>query len=333
MTINKFKYLFFIALVVAGCHKTNRNVPTSPLQGGGEKDSVYSFNCKNIGMGPAIGWQDVNLYSDSALRCWFYNPVNKNEIIFAPIGDMNTGYHKVCSYNFITKTRKTLDAGCMYFPQISSKGWIVYEDLNFNIYKIKANGDSLTKLCEGEDPKWDYTGNFIYYCHNSNPSRTYKMDINGNKIDSLNKCVFFAAFGKQSNICAYMDISNGVGYVNLKNLINNSETRLLTGNQPNNKALSGFQGLQFDNYDQNLFWYNDYGIYRCNLAGKIDTVISSCNELFYNYRFYNGFIVPGIDKMTFVYELRSPLNSVQLYHQYKAFEYDLFTKKLRQVIF
>ena len=53
-----------------------------------------------------------------------------------------------------------------YQAQINNKGWIVFNSNDNNIYKIKANGDSLKQLTFNNisnDPKWDYTNTTIYF--------------------------------------------------------------------------------------------------------------------------------------------------------------------------
>lgn len=93
----------------------------------------------------------------------------------------STFQEKLWKYNLSTHALDLLFEGnLLYSPEWGKSGWIT---LNIgwpaNIYKIKANGDSLTQLTtDGQNfgGEWNYSGDTIVYYHSFNETRIMLPD-------------------------------------------------------------------------------------------------------------------------------------------------------------
>ncbi len=274
--------------------------------------SPVAFICDTLPPEPAFGWMDTTTNNSKNIIYWAYNPTNNSEIIYVDYSG------NLFSYDLYSKNKVFLDKQIMGIPKISKKGWVAYGKLNFCIYIIKTNGDSLTQLnksMSGQNPNWDFTGNYIFYLQDN---LCMKVDMQGNKVDSLNFNSTGAAFANNSN--SHIDLTNN----NLK-LVNTSTLHeiYLTTNP------SSHHHLCFDKNDQNLFWWNQKGLMRCNVTSKkIDTLLKFCE----NYSVAGLNISPGSNKLTMgYYQLKQIGSPWKLYRKIDPIEYDLKTGKWRKL--
>lgn len=189
----KNKYLFIVlAVLLISCGKEN----TTPI------DESY---CSPQETGPTIppyrgpGWGFKMVYPDNYVYSSpFCNPLNKNEFVYLQF-DLNRIDNGVFIYNINSKQKNLVfeidvDTKKM-LPQAdirwSRKGWLIFANFDQNIYKIKPNGDSLTKLTfEGGNfkPEWNYQGNLFCIEHFSSINKKFYTIIrneNGLVVDSL----------------------------------------------------------------------------------------------------------------------------------------------------
>ncbi len=166
------------------------------------KDTAISYDtcpmvvetCKSIPpyRGPGFGYKSV--MSDSFLFDMpSINPNNANEFVFYLYCD---AYKGIFTYNMQSKKRTQVTKGTMKsgVPQSQPKwgrnGWILFGDLDYNIYKVKPNGDSLTKMTKtgrNYTPDWNYDGTMFcaQYINSHNNSYTAFYDAQGNIIDTI----------------------------------------------------------------------------------------------------------------------------------------------------
>lgn len=119
-----------------------------------------------------------------------FNPNNSNEIIFR---FANGGVLDLIKYNLQTKEKEVLYQG--FFSRYIRWGrndWIlmnIQDDLGFNIYKIRSNGQDLTRLTTSGnclDPMWNIDGDkFIYRLGYTSPAEWILADENGSVVDTL----------------------------------------------------------------------------------------------------------------------------------------------------
>jgi hypothetical protein len=90
-----------------------------------------------------------------------FNPNNSNELVFRLYENTGDQFFLLVKYNFSTQEKETIFQGDFAFPKWSKKDWILFSQSDFNIYKIKSNGDSLTQLTfSGNNyaSEWNFNG-------------------------------------------------------------------------------------------------------------------------------------------------------------------------------
>ncbi|MDD2984432.1 MAG: hypothetical protein PHQ74_13685 [Crocinitomicaceae bacterium] len=134
---------------------------------------------------------DPYLYNDYAAPFQYgavVNPNNDNEIIFYEGIAPNT---RLYYYNLAThEKRMLLDESVLVSISWSKKDWILFQkSADFNLYKMKSNGDSLTQLSFGQEwyeAQWNHAGDkYIAYYKNGHWPRTFILNEDGLVIDSL----------------------------------------------------------------------------------------------------------------------------------------------------
>lgn len=121
------------------------------------------------------------------------NPNNKDEFVFWLA---TPSYSGIYTYNLKTKIRSLVQAATKTkgVPQSELRwgrnGWIIYGDIDHNVYKIKPNGDSLTQLTKtGSEfkPEWNFDGTLFctQYIGANNYYYTLFRDQNGKAVDSV----------------------------------------------------------------------------------------------------------------------------------------------------
>jgi hypothetical protein len=331
MKLNCFAYLFCI-LVFYNCKKENTKTSDDPpiIQ---KIDSLL-LNCEKLPATPQpFGWQDSTINENKNINAFFYNPLNNFEIIYQVNGDI-FGYNKVFLYNTNTKQNLFLFNNGNYQAQINNKGWIVFNSNDNNIYKIKANGDSLKQLTFNNisnDPKWDYTNTTIYFFKKatlSSPSQLTQINTKGQELNSVPIEYTNSAFAKKTSKLFYLkNFSNRVT-VFLKDMATNSETLIISSNKQSNIQQNDFFNLSIDNTDENMYWTNFDGIYKYNLSNsKIDTLYKNCE----NSLFINPILSIKNNKMTFVHKKIKVINNNILFYTYKSYQLDLMTKEIERI--
>lgn len=163
-------YLLVIGLVLlSACRK---DPETGPSAGGGG-----ALPCMPLPEAPPLGWDEWHTAPYIESPRW--NPNNPEEFMF--VEHRSPVLSKLWKYNLSTHDLVPLFEGnLLYVPEWGKTGWIT---LNIgwpaNIYKIKANGDSLTQLTtDGQNfgGEWNYTGDTIVYYHADNDTRIMLPD-------------------------------------------------------------------------------------------------------------------------------------------------------------
>lgn len=293
-----------------------------------------SLKCADIPPPPStFGWQDTTINEDKNINAFFFNPANPNELIYVANGDV-FGYNKMFCYNIPTKTIKYLGDNGNYIPQINNRGWVVFARSDYNIYKIKTNGDSLTQLTSdniSHDPKWNNNGTMILYFKSATgnfPSYVSEMDRNGNSNNIMPVEFANTAFARTNNRIAYLKSEGSTLSVYYKDLAANSETLITSAQGSAATFPTIFQNLTFDNKDENIYWSNAGGIFKYNLTSqRTENIATNCQNTIYA----RPVIARNADEMTMSCHYIKPISSTKLFHQYKAFKLDLNTREMREV--
>lgn len=163
-------YLLLIALIaLTACRK---DPETGPSAGG-----AGTSPCIPLPEIPPLGWNEWEVEPFIEYPRW--NPNNPEEFMFVEVRSIFQ--EKLWKYNLSTHALDLLFEGnLLYSPEWGKTGWIT---LNIgwpaNIYKIKADGDSLTQLTtDGQNfgGEWNYSGDTVVYYHADNDTRIMLPD-------------------------------------------------------------------------------------------------------------------------------------------------------------
>jgi hypothetical protein len=326
----KAHYLILLLFLCFACNKKN----DSPADPGEDPvvDQPQSL-CKDLPPTPEpFGWQDSITDPDKNVNAFIINPVNPNQVVIVVNGDMY-GYNKMFSYDIPNKQLKYLATISNHLPSVNPKGWILYSTLDYDIYKIKANGDSLTPLVGGhtsEDPEWDYTGNHFYYYNRAFqtvPSQLLRSNANGGTIGGIPIILPYSTPYSKSDKIIFFQPEGKIVSLILHDMVTHEEKKLISGPYDPKETQSYFDDLTLDLNDENMYWSNKYGIFKCNLSTlKTDTVLKSCPNRMYE----NPIISFNANEMTVTLHIMTPLDSYRLLHEYKTMELNLLSKEIKE---
>jgi hypothetical protein len=317
-------------VIMASCNK--KKDPPPPVK---EPDPVITpSECRELPPVPEpFGWQDSTNDEDRNVNAFIVNPANANEIICVVNGNAN-GYNKLIVYDVPSKTSKYLATLGSHLPSVNQSGWIVFNTSDYNIFKIKASGDSLSQLTFGnvyEDPRWDHTGKYIYYfvrAWGSVPTQVVKANANGAAVYSMPLELPHTAPFKASDQIIYSVTSGTVITLIQRNIVTQLEKTLISGPYSATAPQFYFDDLTLDKTDENFYWSNDAGIFKCNLATlKTDTLLKNCP----NIRYSNPIISFNDHELTFSKHILKPLDAYRMYHEYKAIEMNLQSRTQTEI--
>lgn len=321
-------YLFVLAIIAIACDK--KFSPPTPI----EPEPIATitdtgFGCKSLPPAPEpFGFTDSTRDENENINCFMYNPANPEDLIIKVNGDI-FGYNKIYKVNLPTRKFTLLGNGSDYLPQVNKKNWLVYSDIENQVWRVKTNGDSallLTFMKNCMEPKWDRTGNYILYyqeAFSTIPPRILKVDLKGTIVDywevDLNQ---FAIYHRADKFLIQRSKDAQVTIFE-KDLIANTERALISATY-SPKGSRYFSNLVVDHLDENFYWSNSAGVFRCNIGTlKIDTVFKACP----NYSLlYPNLSVYYPDELTVVCRLKTPLSSSILFHDYRAYQVNLLSR-------
>ena len=117
-----------------------------------------------------------------------YNPMNNDEIVFLKL---ESNIRKMYRYNLVTHQKVLIGS----FPIILSfdwgkNDWILLELGDYNIWKMKSNGDSLIQVTSGKPffhPKWNFNASkfSVFYYVNPMNEHCEILTENGLFYDSI----------------------------------------------------------------------------------------------------------------------------------------------------
>jgi hypothetical protein len=142
--------------------------------------------CESLPDPGGFGWQNE---TPKMLRFVCYNPLDDQEFLFV---HMAAGTSKLYTYNTSSNILKLVfEGGIWYPPRWGKNGWILLNLSDENIWKVKSNGDSLTKITSAGH--YHYS-NWTYDCDAiiTDPlTKVSLLNLNGALIDSFENLSIF----------------------------------------------------------------------------------------------------------------------------------------------
>lgn len=150
-------------------------------------DCIPLNPCNQVGFGNQYDIDFERYYGSP-----FFNPNNENEFLYlkkyTPIYNSSELY----TYNLLTNEKQLIYTGDIWYaPKWGQNGWIIFSQSDGNVYKIKGDGENLTKLTnEGccHYPDWYFDQDkFVTYSTCIEADILY--DANGVSLDTLPKLI------------------------------------------------------------------------------------------------------------------------------------------------
>lgn len=136
---------------------------------------------------------DGFISADSGMTYADFVSDNSNEIVSYYSGYLTSYNSSLVKFNLVSKEFETIfeNPEILSLPELSNTNWLIFTGSNYQIWKIKIDGDSLTQLTSNGvnfEATWSPDGErFIY--KQDYPIGTYNTiiaDKNGNNLFSLN---------------------------------------------------------------------------------------------------------------------------------------------------
>jgi hypothetical protein len=226
--------------------------------------------------GPTIGY---NYVSDSIFFLSpQFNPNSDNEIIFTQ--NSNAGQKTIYKYDLLTEQKIPIYEGAMnYAPNWGKQDWILFDKGDYQIWKMKSNGDSVTLVTTNGayfHPEWNYDGTKFIAYHGFVDVSDYHVGTvwssDGVILDTFSYPTLAGDWKHQEY---YAGVSS-----HLLSIINpHTKETISTFNSTDAVAFNGFDWIS-DNYG--VYTTNE-GIFSLNtLTGKREKLYCSCNSVQYS---------------------------------------------------
>lgn len=208
-----------------------------------------------------------------------FNPNNPNEFVYV-YKNYNSGQTEIYKYDLTNNTKQLIYSGNIIFPpKWGGNDWILLNPSDENVWKIKANGDSLIQLTTSAGnfyPEWNPEANKIIF-FNSDINKSIIISSIGVPLDTLEKPVHALVNWGTNNWIATLSVSFGLEIFDSYG--NNS-----TGFIPDNFSQLG--GCFWIN--NSVLWANSDGIYSTQFPSLNTSLIkATCNSKTYLFASYS----------------------------------------------
>ncbi len=240
----------------------------------------------------------VNIYPEKYLY-WSpdFNPNNQNQICFIrQIGNQQASYPmELCTYDFCSGQLRVIANNIYYHPRWGKKGWIVFTGNNWQLWKVKPNGDSLMQIklpfsnqAVNSHAEWDTTGSYFVFQNSNNPAYLlYLSDLEGNLIDSFNIEAPPKRWRLLSSKDLYVVVGSDFGAASLLYINKHQNQRILiatkeatiTGNSNYSRSNWNFVSIGHNE----LFLAEPFGVWSVQSAtGQISQIIKGADNRNYS---------------------------------------------------
>jgi len=260
------------------CNDTILQIPQNCLGGDYNQYSTDSYDfildwmISPLPTGPFFEYPDPYRYDAPA-----FNPNNPYEIAYLRIHNDQQFVGDLCTFSFCTGEFKIIADNFLDNLDWGSNGWLIYTAMDYHIYKIKPNGDSLTQLSNlggyNRAGKW-------------NPSGTLYWNYRDDGIHVKNKN------GEEFHILSTIPFSPE-GWVNDSTFVGWRDNNFYSISIPdeeltllNNNWTCATCPTIFDRINMDCFVTNSSNVLKYDLDGSnaVDTIMSN----YPSYYFTNG---------------------------------------------
>lgn len=166
--------LMFIILFLHSCKK--------------DEPEISFVDCTPIPPYTDVGFGYNYIIDTIYYTCPSFNPNNPEEFVYIH-KNYSSNTYRLFKYNYQTKEKTLIYTGDIYFqPKWGKNDWILLNLPDANIWRIKSNGDSLTKLTSTGgfyQPEWDKDNQKIVFYESFNNMNYFIINFNGQFLDSF----------------------------------------------------------------------------------------------------------------------------------------------------
>lgn len=228
---------------------------------------------------------NIFIGADSGITCVNYVPGNNDEFICYYSGYLSNYTSTLVKYNLITKEFESIlvEPDILSLPNISSTGWLIFTGSNYQLWKVKINGDSLTQITFNGlnfESAWSPDGERIIYKQDY-PIGTYNTviaDKNGNFLFSILGS-YKIRKPTWSPDGRFIACSNFNGYYTDIDLIDTTTWEVENLINGNNVFTEQIKSIDFFPDSKHLLWATDTELRKTNIETKVTEVIAtSCDS-------------------------------------------------------
>ena len=242
-------------LLVAGCSHSKEEAAAPPCD-------CPALPNPGIGLGPRVTGADTSY----DYPC--FNPRNPREVVFYRVERNNFTNYGLYTANLDTHQKRFIRLGNEFGLQVrwGPTGWIALS-MGSQIWKLKANGDSLTQLTFGTphyQPQWSPDGQRLVCREPDSPGGPLIIiDKNGRKLTTLNGfptqyCESWSPDGTRL-LVRYGTFGQDYG-LGVYDLATNRVDLVAPSNVPNS-SLGDLNGAAWLPDSRNVIWASGTGIY------------------------------------------------------------------------
>jgi hypothetical protein len=228
------------------------------------------------------------------------NALNGDEFLMGGGNNLESDgkYHGLYKYNLKTGERIELPLDVYRTSGIrwSRKDWLLFTaqsgPLQWDAYKMKSNGDSLTRLTWSGNifaPEWNWDGDkFICYLGLIEPTPSVIFDENGNPLDTIYAGDVLGSWNHPKGYRA--------GYIYTGSFrVTHPESHSVIFILPVDDVRTSFMGGTVWIDEENAVWSYEHGVFRTNfVTGQTVQLIASCDAIRYaglKYSFDTGRLI------------------------------------------
>ncbi|MGZ6554615.1 MAG: hypothetical protein ACXVDV_18645 [Bacteroidia bacterium] len=236
----------------------------------------------------------VNFFDTTQFQAPSINPNNPDELVFLYTNVNKPQLSGLYSFSILTSSKKQLTSGLKILnqPKFGKNGWVLINVVNGDyreIWKIKSNGDSLTKITSNYPdlyPEWNSDATKIIFNRQiylgSPSSKILIADPQGTILDSITNQYFFDGAIDKNDELVFPPYSKRNYGITTVNLVTKAETKLYEPNDPYSPII---QGIACHPNAEDFYFTTYYnGLYKINKVSKVVSLIKSfCDTKAYGF--------------------------------------------------
>ncbi len=263
-----FGFGFLMVFATSSCRKDPKIYPDA--------------DCYDINYNPDY-WTIHYSQPDTGRSYGRYNPNNENEICYF-YGVRSSNITQLRRHNFSSGLDAAAFSGVVWsFRSYGINGWLIFNYGGSEIWKVKDNGDSLTRLTfDGQslEPYWDWTGQkYIFRQDIGSSHRTIICNKDGQHLDTIAGIYWHNGDWSNDN-----NMLVSIAFDNLKIYsFSSGVISTISGHGQGDSSKDGILDVAISPDSRKIYWCNGWGIFYYDLlTGDSKQIQTSCDARRFN---------------------------------------------------